>query len=222
MLTVSGKPVFSELEEVIAVDHTALLVVDVQNDFVSPGGLCERTGHKLTMMRPVVGRVARLITEARAGQVLIVWIQTTHREDRRTASPAYIRFHALKRGYGWDEESVIEGTWGWRIVDEVAPEPGELVMRKHRSSAVAGTELDLLLRSYGIQTVVLVGTTTHGCIESTARAAEGLDYYVAVVEDACAAFLKEEHEAAILCMSRRYDMFSTDEVAQIWGGAEAE
>lgn len=221
MLTVNEKQVFSEREEVIAPGHTALLVVDVQNDFVSPGGLCDKSGHNLTMMPPVVEKVAHLIDEARAARVLTIWIQTTHNEDRRTASPAYIRFHALKRGYGWDEESAVEGTWGWQIVDEVAPAAGDLVMRKHRSSAFAGTELDLLLRSNGIKTVAIVGTTTHGCIESTARAAEGLDYYVALVEDACAAFLKEEHEAAILCMGKRYDMYSANEVSQIWSGRRA-
>jgi nicotinamidase-related amidase len=221
VLTVDGKLVFSERDEVIAVGHTALLVVDLQNDFASPGGLCDKTGHALTMMPPVIAKVQRLIAEARAAGVPIVWIQTTHQKDRRMASPAYIRFHALKRGYGWDEESAVEGTWGWRIVDEVAPEAGELVVRKHRSSAFAGTELDMLLRSNAIQTVTLVGTTTHGCIESTARAAEGLDYYVAIVEDACAAFLREEHDAAIFCISKRYDMYSTDEVAQIWAGEKA-
>ena len=82
----------------------------------------------------------------------------------------------------------LEGTWGAEISNEVAPLPARLVVTKHRSSAFRGTDLDLLLRSRGIETVVVIGEQTPGCVEATFRDAAYHDYYNVLVEDCVAAF----------------------------------
>jgi len=216
MLVVAGKEILEGLDELVDPKRAALLVIDVQNDFCSPGGICDRTGQLKAPMTPMIENTRRLIAAARAAGVRVIYIQNTNYPDRRTASPSFIRFHVVKRGYGLDHESTLRGTWGWQFVDEIAPLAGDIVIEKHRSNAFIGTGLDMLLRSNGIETVVLCGTATHGCVESSARAAEGADYYVVLCDDACAAFKQEQHDAAILVMRTRMEVVPTAEVAALW------
>jgi nicotinamidase-related amidase len=219
VVTVDGKHVFVDVEEVLAPDHTALLVIDLQNDFCSVGGICDRMGESIQLMPRMLENAARVIESARRAGALPIFLQNTNYADRRSASPAYIRFHAIQRGYGFEHESTVKGTWGWEFVDRVAPGDDDVVVPKHRSSAFAGTNLDLLLRSNQIRSVVAIGTATHGCVESTARAAEALDYYVVLIEDACAASRKEFHDAAVMVMATRMEVLATDRLCQIWDAA---
>ena len=219
MVIIEGKEVLLDVAEVVDPKHTALLVIDVQNDFCSAGGICDRTGQSLELMPPMLANVKRVIESARAVGVLPIFVQNTNFPDRRTASPAYIRFHALKRGYGFEHESTIKDTWGWQFVEEATPRAEDIVVTKHRSSGFAGTNLDLLLRSAHIKSVVTIGTATHGCVTSTARAAEGLDYYVVLVEDACASSSRDLHDAAVKVMATRLEVLSTDQICGIWADA---
>ena len=143
-------------------------------------------------------------------------MQNTNLPHHGSTSPPYIRYRAVRRGYGNDRESTIAGTWGWGILPQVGWQDGDLNVRKHRSSAFAGTDLDQLLRQRRVQSVLLCGVTTDGCVESTARAAEALDYYVVVASDACAAFPPERHQESIRCMGHRYDVVETSAVLGLW------
>jgi len=222
MLIVAGKEILEGLDELVEPRRSALLVIDVQNDFCSPGGICDRTGQLKAPMTPMIANVRRLIAAARAGGVRVIYVQNTNYSDRRTASPSHIRFHVVKRGYGLEHESTLRGSWGWQFVDEIAPQPDDIVIEKHRSNAFIGTGLDMLLRANGVETVVLCGTATHGCVESSARAAEGADFYVVLCEDACAAFKQEQHDAAILVMRTRMEVVPTSEVVTLWSPATTE
>lgn len=216
MNIVDGREVYTELPELVAPRHSALLVIDVQKDFCSRGGAYDDMKHPIERTRQMLSNVRLLLDSAHHAGALVVYAQNTNLPGHRSTSAPYIRYRAIKRGYGYERESTVESTTGWEIVDEVAPIEGDLVVRKHRSSAFAGTDLDQLLRVHGVETVVLTGTTTDGCVESTARAAEALDYYVVLAPDACSAFPQENHDTAVTCMSRRYDVIESRVISDLW------
>ena len=223
MIDVEGKQVLTELHELVDPAHTALVVVDMQRDFVEPDGLFARLGIDVSMYAAARLQMAALLAAAREQGVLVVHLQNTALPGRRSDSPAQIRFnlrmHASARHAGPPLRYTVPGTPGHELVPDLAARPDELVVRKYRSSGFWGTNLDLLLRSNGIRTVVVSGCTTEGCVDSTARDAMFSDYYVVVAEDAVASDDRAQHEAALLLMRHRFDLASTDEVEAVWSGA---
>jgi len=216
VLVVDGREVYTEPGELLAPSHTALLVIDMQNDFCSSGGSYDRMGHPVAVLQSVIDTIGRLVRAAREAGVMVIYAQNTNLPDQRGTSAPYIRYRALRRRYGYQTESTVLGTWGWQVIDPLAGDERDFVVRKHRSSAFAGTDLDQLLRLRHIETVVLTGVTTDGCVESTARAAEALDYYVVPVEDACGAFPVERHASSMTCMGHRYDVLGSEDVLRAW------
>jgi nicotinamidase-related amidase len=130
--------------------------------------------------------------------------------------------HESARGGGPPLRYTVPGTPGYEFVGELAPLRDELVVRKYRSSAFWGTNLQLLLRSNGIQTVVVGGCTTEGCVESTARDAMFCDHYVVIADDCVGSDDKEQHDASMLLMSHRFDMASVAEIAAVWRAAAGD
>lgn len=110
----------------------------------------------------------------------------------------------------------VDGSEGQAVIPELAPIEGELLVRKYRSSSFWGTNLDMLLRSNGIQTLVMTGCTTEGCVESTARDAMFNDYYVVVAEDCVASDDREQHDASLLLMRHRFDVVASPEIISTW------
>ena len=109
-----------------------------------------------------------------------------------------------------------EGSEGQAILDELASRPGDLVVKKYRSSGFWGTNLDMLLRSNGIKSIVVTGCTTEGCVESTARDALFNDYYVVLAEDCVASDDQAQHEASLLLMRNRFDIAASEQILDIW------
>ena len=220
MIVVDGKAVFTELSELVDPAHTALVVIDMQRDFVEPDGLFASLGVDVSMYgasRPVL---AGLLDGARRASTLVIHVQNTALPDRMSDSPAQIRFnlrmHAAYRQNGAPLRYSVPGTRGHDFVDDLAPFDDELVVRKYRSSAFFGTNLDLLLRSNGIKTVVVGGCTTEGCVESTARDAMFSDFYVVIATDAVASDDREQHEASLLLMRHRFDLATAAEISAVW------
>ena len=220
MIEIDGKQVFTELSELVDPAHAALLVVDMQRDFCAPGGAFDALGVDLTMYPPMIPRLARLLDGARAARVPVVFIQMTALPDGASDSPAQIRFnmrlHLASHGAHDPMRYGAEGTEGYRIIPELAPRDGELVVKKYRSSAFWGTNLDLLLRANGVRSVLMTGGTTEGCVESTARDAMFNDYYVVVVEDCVASDDPAQHEASMLLMRHRFDIADSADVLAVW------
>jgi len=220
VIEVEGKQVFTELSELVDPAHTALVVVDMQRDFCVPGWAFDKLGVDITMYPPMIPRLARLIEGARAAAVPVIYIQMTVLPNRASESPAQIRFnlrlHLASHGEGEPLRYTQDGSEGHAILDELAPEEGDLIVKKYRSSGFWGTNLDLLLRSNGIKSVVVTGCTTEGCVESTARDALFNDYYVVVAEDCVASDDREQHDASMLLMRNRFDIASTDEILAVW------
>lgn len=213
MREVYGKLVCETLAEVVHPSRTALLVVDVQNDYCSPGGALDREGGDIAMTRAVVPNVSALVEAARRYGVKVVWLQQTWLPGGASDSPAWIY---MKRRNGIRAERCVEGTWGQQFVAGLEPRAGEPIVKKHRSSGFVGTNLDLILRSNRIETVVVIGVMTEGCVESTARDAAFSDYYVVLTPDCMASDVLAWHEASITTMSGRHDLVPWREIVRLW------
>jgi len=225
LITVDGKDVFTELAELVAAEYTALVVIDMQRDFVEPEGLFGGLGIDISAYGEVRPAIAHLRAEAAAAGVLIVHVQNSALPDRMSDSPAQIRFnmriHAAARGDLPPLRYTVPGTTGHEFVDELTPRAGELVVTKYRSSAFWATNLELLLRSNGIRSIVVAGCTTEGCVESTARDAMFNDYYVVLAEDCVASDDRAQHDAAMLLMRHRFDLAPAAAIVEAWAGAGA-
>lgn len=224
MIEIEGKQVLTELAELVDPRHAALVLVDMQRDFVDESGAFGGLGVDLGMYPVMRPRLAGLLGAAREAGALVAHIQMTTLPGRRSDSPAQLRFnlrmHESARAGGPALRYTLAGTPGHEFVEELAPLPGELVVPKWRSSAFWGTNLDLLLRANDIRTVIVTGCTTEGCVESTARDAQFNDYYVVVVEDCVASDDREQHDASLLLMRHRFDLADAAEIRALWGAGD--
>lgn len=159
---------------------TALLVVDMQNDFVRPDGAITVAGAEATLPA-----AARLLALARAEGWHVVHAIREHRADATDVEP--FRVAPFRRAGGW----AVPGTWGAQIVSELAPAPGEHIVTKTRFSAFMHTHLDAVLRRLGVTRLVVCGTQWPNCIRASATDALSLDYDVIVVASATSAATPE-------------------------------
>ena len=213
MKTIHGKLVYDSLDEILNPAHTALLAIDLQNDFVSDDGPLASAGIDISPIKELLPKCPGFIDEARALGVLIVHVRFTSLPHGLSDSPAIL--HTNLRMFN-TVDFCIEGTPGAEIVHECAPSEGDLVVTKHRSSAFVGTNLDQLLRSNGIETLVIIGQQTPGCVEATFRDAVYHDYYNVLIEDLVAAYRQDLHEASLLIQRARHDVCSSTQVLDIW------
>lgn len=216
MIEAHGRQVFTTMDELVDPRHTALVVIDVQNDFCAEGGLMHEMGKDLSMMKPALGNLRRVLEGARAAKVLPIFIQNTWLPQHGVASGPWLRFMIVRYGMDPDRGCTVQDTWGGEILSEVAPAKSEIVVRKWRSNSFIGTNLDLVLRAHEIKTVVITGVVTQGCVESTAREASFRDYYVVVLEDCVATYDRELHEASLKIMRTRVDVAPADDVLRVW------
>ncbi|MGW6278632.1 cysteine hydrolase family protein [Kribbella sp. NPDC055071] len=220
MIEIAGKQVLTELPELVDPSRAALVIIDMQRDFVEPGFAFDRLGLDLSMYPPVRARIAALLGAARSAGVLVVHVQMTSLPDGMSESPAQLRFNLRLQRQGDITGGRFRfteyGDAGHDVVAELAPLPGELVVPKWRSSGFWGTSLDLLLRSNGIETVVVTGCTTEGCVESTARDALFNDYYAVIVEDCVGSDDPAQHDASMLLMRHRFDLAPAGDIESAW------
>ena len=201
-------PVLETLDDQIEPGHTALVLVDIQNDFLDSEGSLARANLSgfmdMSMVPEMVGHARTLLHAARQGRVLTVFVQMLG--DLKYQSPAQVALQRRHHRPGSADHggSVLEGTWGADFYADIRPDgvSREVVVTKYRYSAFIGTNLDLVLRSNGIRTLVMCGDATSGCVESTTRDAFFHDYYVVTAADACADFSRDRHEASL----RKMDM----------------
>jgi len=199
--TVFGKEVFTALEELVLPRHTALVVVDAQNDAFSPGGCFDQLdSSNIETMKSSIDHLVGLLAAARQAKIMVIYTQATNYPNYIFKSGPDL---ARKIEYLDPDSSLIcvEGTWGHQIVDKVKPLPNEIIIKKHRHSSFMGTELDMLLRSNGIKTVIVTGGTTERCVLATITGAIAYDYYVVVPKDCVASPYVEMHNAALLVIS---------------------
>jgi nicotinamidase-related amidase len=176
--------VLTSLDAILAPSRCALLVVDLQNDFIHPGGWSTRHDPDGPSLRHVIPAVNRLIGAARAAGVPVAYVLMEHGP---AVDPPNYRARYESRGMAGDL-LCAEGTWGAELdADVVGPRPGDLTIVRHSYDGFAGTPLDGLLRARGVETVVGTGVVTDLCVQTTVQHAFALGYYVVVAEDATAA-----------------------------------
>ena len=201
----------STLELKAAPANAALLVIDVQNDFVADGGFFDRIGADVKTVQKSIPNLVRLIDKARAAGVPVIFVQAIY--DPETLS-APMRERNQRRSV--EMPRCLTGSWGAGFYS-VRPAAGEPVVIKHRYSAILNTELDGLLKSRGIRSLLLAGVATDTCVESTGRDAYFIDYYVSIVSDCCGAASQSDHAGALKRFDRDYGAIVTsDELIGAW------
>jgi nicotinamidase-related amidase len=208
------------LEELVDPRHTALVVIDMQNDFCDSNGLQAQSGADVSMIQAMAPRLVRLLDAARAVHLPIVHVRTEHSAWTDSA-PWLGRLRGRRRGVCFPGSWGAEYYAGFEPRSDAAREPGghEFVVTKHRYSAFVGTELDLLLRSHGIRSVIMTGEATNVCVESTARDAFMRDYWVVLVKDCAASGVLAAHEATLYTFEKHFGTVATgDEVSRVWSG----
>lgn len=175
----------------VALDRAALIVVDMQNAFASPGGLLDLAGVDISGAAAVVESIATLLEAVRSRAVQVVYLQTGYKPDlsngggdlspnpRKETALCLMRARPELKG-----KLLVEGTWDFQIVPELQPRPDDLVVLKTRYSGFVGTTLDSLLRARGIRTLFFTGIATNVCVESTLRDAYFHEYWPILVRDA--------------------------------------
>jgi len=207
--------------------RTAIVVVDMQNDFGSEGGSFHRAGIDVSMIRAAVAPTARALGVARASGIKAIYLKMAFRTDLSDAgaldSPNYVRHlqllglgKAVQAPNGKDSRILIRDTWNTDIVTELAPNPEDLVLYKHRFSGFFETDLDAVLRRSRIKYLIVTGCTTSICVESTIRDAMFRDYSCVLLKDCTGEPIghglpRSNHEASLLTIQTLFGWVSTSE-----------
>ena len=192
---------------------TAIVVVDMQNDFGSEGGLFDHAGIDISKIREVIGPISKVLSLARSAGIKVIYLKMgflPDLSDLGTAdSPNRIRHlhfgvgEKILRPDGRESRMLIRDTWNTDIVLELAPKPEDIVLYKNRFSGFYKTQLDGILKQWGITNLIVTGCTTSVCVESTIRDAMFRDYKCILLAD-CAAepigqnFPRSNHAASLL------------------------
>ena len=180
--------------------RAALVVIDMQRDFLEPGGFGSSLGNDVGRLRPAIGACARALAAARDLGLLVIHTREGHRPDLADAPPAKLARGApgLKIGdEGPMGRILIRGEPGHDIVPELTPWPGEPVIDKPGKGAFYQTDLALMLENRGIDTLFVAGVTTEVCVHTTIREANDRGYRCVALADACASYFPEFHRIAL-------------------------
>ena len=212
MTVATSEQLLTSLEQKASPEHAALIVVDVQNDFVADGGYFHQVGCDVnTIQKSAIPHLLHLIDKAREAGLLIVFIQAIY-DAQYLSAPMRERDLRTNR----EMPKCQSGTWGADFF-AVRPRPGEPVVVKHRYSAMINTGLDALLKQRGIKSLLMTGVATDTCVEATARDAYFIDYYVTLVQDCCGALDEEDHRTAVKRFARDYGpVITSSEVIAVW------
>ncbi len=178
---------------------TALIVIDMQVDFISSQGYLARKGYDNSALREIVPNVSNLADSARLAGCLVVWTRQGFRRDLADVTP-YDRWRSERSGIALNpngDDTFLRGSGGHSIAPELMPDEHDVIIDKTANSAFYQTDLDLVLRSKGISHLMFTGVTTDVCVHTTLREANDRKYQCLLIEDACASGDSYAHEAAV-------------------------
>ncbi|MDS0139301.1 MULTISPECIES: isochorismatase family cysteine hydrolase [unclassified Amycolatopsis] len=189
---------------------TALLVIDMQRDFVEPGGFGETLGNDVSRLRGVIAPLQRALAATRAAGVMVIHTREGHLPDLSDCPPA-----KLERGRpsmrigdpGPRGRILVRGEHGHGIIDELAPVDGELVIDKPGKGAFYCTELGTVLATAGITSLVVTGVTTEVCVHTTVREANDRGYECLVLSDCVGSYFPEFQDAGLAMISAQGGIF---------------
>jgi len=211
--------------ERLAIDprRTAVVVVDMQNDFGAEGGMFARSRIPIADIRTVVDPIALVLRAARSAGMKVIYLTMQFDPDLSNAgapdAPNFLKHKVLGVGDvvaapdGRTSRTLVEGTWGTEILPELTPEEGDIVVAKHRYSGFFEKELDAVLREHGIESLVFTGCTTSVCVDSTLRDAFYRDYRCLLLSDCTGEpigsnLARSNHEASLLVIETLFGWVS--------------
>ena len=190
----------------------ALLIIDMQRDFVDSGGFGELLGNDVAPLREVIGPIGRVLAAWRAQGLLVIHTREGHRPDLSDCPPAKLARGKLAIGIG-DQgplgRVLVRGELGWQIIPELAPALGEIVIDKPGKGSFYATDLELILRRRGITHLVLTGITTDVCVHTTMRDANDRGFECLLLEDCTGATDYGNYQSAIKMVKMQGGVFGT-------------
>jgi ureidoacrylate peracid hydrolase len=207
----------------IDLERTALLVVDMQNDFGTKGGMFDRAGIDISQIQKAVAPTARVIAAARHAGMKVIYLKMGFRPDLSDAgtrdSPTWIKHEMMHFGEavsapdGTESRILIRDTWNTDIVSELKPQPDDIVVWKTRYSGFYQTELNSVLKRLNAKVLVFTGCTTSVCVESTIRDATFRDYSPVLLADCTAEPIGRDlpatnHDASLLLIEALFGWVS--------------
>ena len=205
-VVVPARPYAYELEPVT----TALLIIDMQRDFLEPEGFGELLGNDVSLLARVVEPLGEVLAAARAQGLMVVHTREGHRPDLADCPPSKLARGHLEVGIGSPGPKgriLVRGEYGHDIIDELAPLPGEVVLDKPGKGSFYATDLELILRNAGIKNLVVTGVTTEVCVHTTLREANDRGFECLVLEDCCGSYFPEFHRVALEMVAAQGGIF---------------
>jgi nicotinamidase-related amidase len=196
----------------IDLDNAALVIIDMQRDFLEPGGFGEALGNDVSRLRAAVAPCAAVLAAARRLGLLVIHTREGHRPDLSDAPP-----HKVERGdpatrigaHGPMGRILVRGEPGHDIIPELYPLPNEPVIDKPGKGAFYQTDLDLMLRNRNIDTLFVAGVTTEVCVNTTVREANDRGFRCIVLSDCCASYFPEFHAAGLAMIKAQGGIFGS-------------
>ena len=193
-----------------AIPSTALLIIDMQRDFLEPEGFGETLGNDVSLLAPTIPAVRGLLDAARAAGMTVIHTREGHRADltdlheakRRRGNPTLAIGDAGPKG-----RILVRGEEGHDIISELAPISGEAVLDKPGKGAFYATDLELLLHRAGIRSLIVCGVTTEVCVHTTVREANDRGFECVVAEDGTGSYFPEFHAMALRMIAAQGGIF---------------
>jgi ureidoacrylate peracid hydrolase len=210
----------------IDTSQTAVIVVDMQNDFGSKAGMFDRAGLDISIVQRAIPPTAKVLAAARNVGIKIVYLKMGFRPDLSDmgapGSPNRAHLHHIGVGTpmrapnGAESRILVRDTWNTEIVDELRPEASDIVLYKHHYSGFFQTDLDDQLKQLGTRALIFTGCTTSVCVESTIRDAMFRDYSPILLADCSGEVVgcglsRSNHEASVLLIQERFGWVSTSD-----------
>ncbi len=204
-------PIVAEPQPIsVEPSRTALLIIDMQRDFLEPGGFGETLGNDVSRLQAAVKPLQAVLAAARDAGMLVIHTREGHRPDLSDAPPAKVERGAPSKRIG-DEgpmgRILIRGEAGHDIVPELYPIEGEPVIDKPGKGAFYQTDLESMLRNCAIENLLVAGVTTEVCVNTTVREANDRGYRCIVLSDCCASYFPEFHEMGLKMIKAQGGIF---------------
>jgi nicotinamidase-related amidase len=206
----------------IELDRTALVIIDMQRDFLEPGGFGAALGNDVSRLRPAIAPCRAVLDAARGRGLLVIHTREGHRPDLSDAPRLKVERGdpALRIGApGPMGRILVRGEPGHDIIAELSPQAGELVIDKPGKGAFYQTDLDLMLRNRGIETLLVGGVTTEVCVNTTVREANDRGFRCIVLADCCASYFPAFHAAGLAMITAQGGIFGSVATSQALLGA---